>query len=205
MMGYTMSKTGSSSSDLELVPPGAHLARCYRIIDLGTQRTSSSAGATHRPEIAVQFEVWDEDANGNLLVADDGGPLVISKSYALSLAETASLRKDLTSWRGKEFSPVELRGFVLKNILGQWAMIAVALAEGGDGDEYSSIISISGVPDEISKAGLPAGHHKLAMFTIAEADQDAFATFSKQIRDKIEASPEWTSLTRKRIKAGTSR
>ncbi len=205
MMGYTMSKTGSSSNRFKSVPPGAHLARCFRIIDLGTHRISSSTDATHRPEIAVQFEVWAKDANGNLLVADDGGPLVISKSYALSLAETASLRKDLTSWRGKEFSPVELRGFVLKNILGQWAMIVVAPAEGGDGDEYSSIISISGVPDEISKVGLPPGHHKLAMFTIAEADLDAFATFSKQIRDKIEASPEWTSLTRKRIKAGTSR
>jgi hypothetical protein len=200
-----MSKTGPSSSDLELVPPGAHLARCYRIIDLGSQKSSTSTGATHRPEIAVQFEVYAQDAKGNLLVADDGGPVVISKIYPLSLSATALLRKDLTSWRGREFSPLELRGFELKSILGQWAMIAVAPAEGGDGDEYSSIISISGVPDEISKAGLPPGHHKLAMFTIAEADLDAFATFSKQIRDKIEASPEWASLTRKRIKAGTSR
>lgn len=204
-MGYTESNTGSSSSSFKSVPPGAHLARCYRIIDLGTQRTSSSAGATHRLEIALQFEVWAEDANGNLLVADDGGPVVISKIYPLSLSENSALRKDLTSWRGREFSPVELRGFALKSILGQWAMMVVAPAEGGDGDEHSSIISISGVPDEISKAGLPPGHHKLAMFTIAEADLDAFATFSKQIRDKIEDSPEWASLTQKRIKAGTSR
>jgi hypothetical protein len=189
---------------LELVPPGAHLARCYRIIDLGSQK-SPSTGATHRPEIAVQFEVYAQDAKGNALMADDGGPLVISKIYPLSLSATALLRKDLTSWRGKEFSPAELRGFELKSILGQWAMIAVATAEGSQGDQYSSIIGASGVPDEISRAGLPPGHHKLAMFTIAEADLDAFATFSKQIRDKIEASPEWASLSRRRNKAGTSR
>jgi hypothetical protein len=205
MMGYTKSETGSSSSRLKSVPPGAHLARCYRIIDLGTQGASRSAGTTHRPEIAVQFEVWTKDANGNLLVADDGGPLVISKSYALSLSENASLRKDLTSWRGKDFSPVELRGFVLKNILGQGAMISVALAEGSDGEESTDIIGISGVPDEFSKAGLPPGHHKLALFTIAEADLEAFETFSKQIRDKIEASPEWASLVRKRFKARPNR
>jgi len=39
MSFYVENKGG----DFESTPPGMHLARCYRIVDLGTQKSSSKA------------------------------------------------------------------------------------------------------------------------------------------------------------------
>lgn len=192
-MGLIAKETGGGGS-FTPVPPGTHLARCYRIIDLGTQKVVGSFGEKRQPKIMVQFEVHGEDDKGNALVTDKGEPLSISKNYTLSLSENATLRKDLTSWRGKEFSPEELRGFELKNILGHWAMLSVTRAIGNNGKEYTNIIGISGVPSAIKKAGLPEGRNKPVLFSIAEADMELFESFSKSIQEKIQASPEWNSF-----------
>lgn len=192
-MGLVAKETGSGGS-FKPVPAGTHLARCYRIIDLGTQRVVGSFGEKNQPKIMVQFEIHSEDDSGAPLVTDKGEPLSISKNYTLSLSENATLRKDLTSWRGREFTPQELRGFELKNILGHWAMLSVTRAIGNNGKEYTNIIGISGVPSAIKKAGLPEGHNKPVLFNIAEADMDLFETFSQSIKQKIQASPEWNSF-----------
>lgn len=192
-MGLIAKESGSATS-FKPVPSGTHLARCYRIIDLGTQRVVGTFGEKSQPKIMVQFEVHSEDENGQPLLTEKGEPLSISKNYTLSLSENATLRKDLTSWRGKEFTSQELRGFELKNILGQWAMLSVTRAIGNNGKEYTNIIGISGVPSAMRKSGLPEGHNKPVLFTIAEADMELFETFSQSIKQKIQASPEWNSF-----------
>lgn len=189
-----IAKESGSGSNFTPVPPGTHLARCYRVIDLGTQKSVGSWGEKLNQKIMVQFEVHSEDENGKPLVTDKGEPLSISKNYTLSLAENASLRKDLTSWRGRDFSSEELRGFELKNILGHWAMLSVSKSQGNNGKEYTNIIGISAVPASLKKLGLPQGFNKPVLFSIAEADMDVFETFSKSIKEKIQASPEWNSF-----------
>ena len=189
-MGIIARESGNSST-FKPVPPGTHLARCYRIIDLGTQKTVGDYGEKRQPKIMVQFEIHSEDDSGAPLLTDKGEPMSISKNYTLSLSENATLRKDLTSWRGRAFEPQELRGFELKNILGAWAMLSVTRAVGNNGKEYTNIVNISGVPAAIKKAGLPQGHNKPVLFSISEPDMELFETFSKSIKEKIQASPEW--------------
>lgn len=192
-MGLIARESGNAST-FKPVPPGTHLARCYRIIDLGTQKVAGDFGEKRLPKIMVQFEIHGEDDSGAPLVTDKGEPMSISKNYTLSLSENATLRKDLTSWRGRAFEPQELRGFELKNILGAWAMLSVTRALGGNGKEYTNIIGISGVPAAIKKAGLPKGHNEPVLFSISEPDMELFETFSKSIKEKIQASPEWNSF-----------
>jgi hypothetical protein len=45
-----------------------HLARCYRIVDLGTQKTEYQGQVKHLQKVMIQFEVHGEDDNGNALV-----------------------------------------------------------------------------------------------------------------------------------------
>ncbi len=139
------------------VPPGMHLARCYRIVDMGTQKTEFQGQAKHLQKVMLQFEVHGEDDSGKPLLTAKGEPMSISKNFTLSLAEKATMRKDLQAWRGKEFTPEELRGFELKNVLGAWAMITASKALGGNGKEYTNIVSINPVPVAIKKAGMPEG------------------------------------------------
>jgi len=173
------------------VPPGMHLARCYRIVDLGTQKSEYQGQIKYLQKVMIQFEVHGEDDRGKALLTNKGEPMSISKNYTLSLAEKATLRKDLQAWRGRDFTPEELRGFELKNILGAWAMISVAKSVGNNGKEYTNIMSVNPVPVAIKKAGLPEGHNATAMFAISNPDMELFETFSNGLRDKIKASPEW--------------
>jgi hypothetical protein len=188
-----MSLTARDSGGGSFTPvaPGMHLARCYRIVDIGTQKTEYQGQIKHQQKVMMQFEVHGEDDNGNPMVTSKGEPLSISKNFSLSLAEKATLRKDLQAWRGREFTPEELRGFELKNVLGAWCMLTVAKAIGNNGKEYTNIISINPVPVAIKKAGLPEGFNKMSMFVIDNPDMELFETFSSSLKEKIQATPEW--------------
>ena len=62
----------NSESSFTPVPAGMHLARCYRVIDLGTQKSEYMGEIKHLPKIMVQFEVHGEDENGHPLVTAKG-------------------------------------------------------------------------------------------------------------------------------------
>lgn len=180
----------SASGTFTPVPPGTYLARCYRIVDLGTQKSEYLGTIKHLPKVMLQFEVHGEDDQGNPLVTSKGEPMTISKNFTLSLAEKATLRKDLVSWRGRDFTKTELDGFELKNVLGAWAMIAVTKTLGNNGKEYTNIANINTVPKQF-KQNLPEAFNKTAIFSIAEADMELFETFSDGLKSKIMSSPEW--------------
>jgi len=188
-----MSLTAKDSGGGSFTPvaPGMHLARCYRIVDLGTQKSEYKGQVKHLQKVMIQFEVHGEDDNGNALVTAKGEPMSISKNFTLSLSEKATLRIDLQAWRGRDFTADELRGFELKNVLGAWAMITAAKSAGNNGKEYTNIISINPVPVAIKKAGLPEGFNKLAMFVIENPDMELFDTFGNGLKEKIQGSPEW--------------
>lgn len=192
-----IAKAESNSGSFTPVPPGLHLARCYRIIDLGTQKSVYMGQEKHQRKIMIQFEVHSIDDDGNPLLTDKGEPLSISKNYTLSLNEKANLSLDLESWRGAAFTADERKGFELKKLLGVWSMISVAKSVGHDGKEYTNINNINPVPANIKKAGLPDLHNEAKLFSIDEPDMAMFETFSAKLKEKISSSPEWQSKGRK--------
>lgn len=183
----------SGESSFTPVPPGMHLARCYRVIDLGTQKTEFQGSIKYAQKVLIQFEVHGEDDQGKALVTSKGEPMTIGKRLTLSLAEKATLRKDLSNWRGRDFTPEELRGFELKNLLGVWAMISVTRSVGNNGKEYTNIATINPVPPALKKQGLPEGFNPLGIFSIAFPDMDLFETLSEKLKETITSSPEWQS------------
>jgi len=182
---------GGGGGEFTPVPQGMHLARCYRVIDLGTQESTYLGTVKHLPKVMLQGEVHGEDDAGKPIVTSKGEPMSISKNYTLSLAEMATLRKDLQTWRGKEFTEIEKKGFELKNVLGAWAMISVIKAMGNNGKEYTNIAAIMSVPPAIKKAGMPEPHNELKIFSIDEPDMALFDSVSNGLREKIQKSPEW--------------
>ena len=59
-MSFFVENTGN----FERCPSGMHLARCYRIVDLGTQKSEYLGTIKHLPKVMIQFEVHGEDENG---------------------------------------------------------------------------------------------------------------------------------------------
>lgn len=200
-MALIAKESGGGGGDFTPCPQGMHLARCYRVIDLGTQESTYLGKTKNLAKVMLQFEVHGEDEDGKAIVTAKGEPMSISKNFTLSLGDMATLRKDLQTWRGKEFTVDELRGFELKNVLGHWAMISVIKAMGTNGKEYTNIAGIMSVPAAIKKAGLPQGHNELKIFSIDEADMVLFESFSNGLKEKIQKSPEWQALRGNRAPA----
>jgi hypothetical protein len=186
----------ANESTFKPVPPGTHLARCYRIVDLGTQETNYQGKINHQRKLMIQWEVHGQDDNGYALVTKGGEPMSISKNYTTSLGEKARLRQDLITWRGKAFTPEELKGFELKNLLGVWCMLSVVETPGNDGKTYSNVNAITPVPTVVKKNGLPSYYNEPGIFSIDNPDMELFETFSDYLKAKIMASPEWTSRNR---------
>jgi len=187
MSFYVEDKGGN----FERTPSGMHLARCYRIVDVGTQKSEYLGQVKFLHKIMLGWEIHGTDDNGTVLKMKDGRPFAIFKNYTLSWSEKANLRLDLQSWRGKPFTQEEMRKFDLKNILGAWCMINVIERAGQNGQTYSNVDGVTPVPSIIKQNGLPQAINKNEMFNLQEPDMALFETFSDNLKTKIMASPEW--------------
>jgi hypothetical protein len=186
--------SSGGSSDFELAPSGNHVARCYRIVDMGSHK--NSYGNTLR-KILVSWELHGEDDEGNPLTMPDGKPLMISANYTLSLSEKATLRAVLESWRGKPFTLKELSGFDITAVLGHWCMVTIAHEVSQKNQKtYANVKSVAPVPAVIKKNGLPDGVNKVCSLSLDPAtfDQALFDSLSDGIKKKIMESPEYKKL-----------
>lgn len=184
-------------SNFESVPSGMHLARCYRIIDLGTQKSEYMAQVKYLHKIMLGWEIHGSNDDGTPLKMRDGRPFAIFKNYTLSWSEKATLRGDLQSWRGKPFTQEEMRRFDLKTVLNAWCMLNVIERAGKDGNMYVNVSGVTPVPAMIKKNGLPDSVNKNELFNLTDPDMVMFDTFSENLKKKIQSSPEWEKLSKK--------
>jgi len=182
--------------NFERCPAGAHLARCYRIADLGTQKSEYMGETKYLHKIMVGWEIHGMNDDGSKILMNDGRPFAVFKNYTHSWSEKANLRIDLQSWRGRPFSEEEMHKFDLANVLGAWCMLNVIERQGQNGNTYSNVAGVTPVPAMIKKNGLPEAVNKNEIFNIAQPDMEVFNGFSDNLKKKIESSPEW----QKRIK-----
>ena len=183
--------TASGGSDFQLPPSGNHVARCYRIVDMGSSKNKFDNVLR---KILITWELHGEDDDGNPLTTSDGKPLVVSSNYTLSLSEKATLRGHLEAWRGRAFTLDELSGFNLENILNQYCMVSISHDTGSAGKTYANVKAISPVPTVIKKAGLPEGVNPIFMFSLDEFDQAKFDKLSDGLKKKIMESPEYKKV-----------
>jgi hypothetical protein len=178
----------------ERCPAGMHLGRCYRIVDLGTQKSEYMGQVKYLHKIMVGWEIHGTDDSGKPIQMRDGRPFAIFKNYTLSWSEKANLRLDLQSWRGKAFTQEEMRKFDLKNVLGAWCMLNVIERAGQNGNVYANVDGITPVPSIIKQNGLPEAVNANEIFNLQTPDMAIFEKFSDHLKAKIQSSPEWEKL-----------
>jgi len=164
--------------DFELVPEGLYIARCYRLIDLGTQVTTNRHGTKERKKISVSWELLDEPK------MEDNRPFSIHKTYTASLGEKTNLRADLEAWRNKKFTDKELEEFDLTTILGAYCQIQVVHSEDGKYANVQSIVTFKGDKK-------PAAINEDVAFDIDNPDMKVFEALSDNMKAKIQSAPEW--------------
>ena len=167
--------------DFTPVPAGTHFAVCDMVVDLGRQEVKSQMfGDSVKPQVYLRWQIpgerveWEQDGEKK------EGPAVIGKTYTASLGEKANLRKDLQAWRGRTFTPDELKGFDISKLLGVGAMISITHTE-KNGRTYANVASIGGIPKGMD-APKVEGSAKLY-----DADnQTTYDELPKWLREKID-------------------
>lgn len=181
-----MKLTDSGGKEFEAAPIGNHLARCVGMIDVGTQQGEYQGKTTYARKIVLRFELPTE-----LISEGDwaGKPFTVSKFYTASLSEKANLRKDLVSWRGREFTEEELRGFDAKNVLDKPCMLNVTHNEKGK----AKVSGITPVPKGLQ---VPGRVNDIFYFSLEpdEYKPEVFDSLNDFYKDMIRKSPEWAAL-----------
>lgn len=118
-------------------PEGSFAAVCVDEIDLGMVPNRFDAD---KPRNMVRL-VWQiaEDQ-------DDGTPHKVRQDYTASLHEKAKLRKDLQAWRGRAFTPEELSGFDLENVVGVSCLLSITHNTGSKGGVFANIGGVMKLP-----------------------------------------------------------
>ncbi|RIE06569.1 phage replication initiation protein, NGO0469 family [Candidatus Cryosericum terrychapinii] len=162
-----------------VIPAGTHVARCYGIIDLGTQY--SKKFGRWASKIMVQFELPAD-------LTDDGRPAIISKTYTLSLNDKASLKKDLESWLGRSVTANEERdGFALGSMLGAACLLSVLHSENAE-KAYAYIAGVMSVPEGMV---VPDAVNPVVLYDINNGEDAVYAKLPDWVKNLIQQSREF--------------
>ena len=135
----SMIAKSEGNSNIKRLEDGVYTAVSSMLIDMGIQKSEKYGKSSRKFIIVWNIENEFVEVNGEKL------PRVMSKEYTMSLGEKSNLRKDLQAWRGKQFTPEELEGFNLYNILNKGCQLQILNAE-NNGKTYTNIVSIMALP-----------------------------------------------------------
>lgn len=181
-----MKVTDSGNGDFEQAPAGTHLARCVRLIDLGTQYGDYQGKPTASRKIVVSWEL----PNATMSEGDFAGkPFIVGKWYTASIGEKANLRKDLVNWRGRDFTDDELKGFDVKKLLGVPCLLSLTPNDKGK-------VRVTGIMKPPPGTECPAQINPPLYFSLEkdEFSQTTFDGLSDYWKTEIKKSPEWGDL-----------
>lgn len=179
----------TGGGDFAQCPKGSHIARCIKLIDIGTQKGEYEGKVTVRRQLIITWELPNElIPNGEL----EGKPFGVSRFYTASLGEKAALRKDLENWRGRKFTEKELSGFDPKAILGAPCMLSVVHTEKGK----AKVAGVMSLPKGMT---CPDAINPLVYFSLDEFDQDTYDGLSDGFKKLIQESPEFKELGKKEM------
>ena len=174
-----------NGTDFTPPPEGTHRAVCYRVIDLGTQKTEFQGQVKHQHKIMLSWELSDE-------LMEDGHPFAIHQRYTWSTHEKATLRHHLEAWRGKAFQDSDFgpNGFNIKNVIGAPCLLGVVHNQ-KDGKTYANIRSISKMPKGMEA---PKPVNDQIYFWMDGKHADTMAQLSDGLKQTIQKSPEYQEM-----------
>lgn len=166
--------------NFELPEPGVYPAVCVWVIDLGMQEVNWQGQTKQKRKIKLAFELVGTKMK-------DSRPFFIGNNYTLSLNENADLHKHLVSWRGRQFSPEEMEGFDLKNVLGAACQINVIHNIATNGNTYANPGSIIPFPKGMQK---PTPESEFIYYDTHNHADDIWYKIPEGIRNKINCKKE---------------
>lgn len=181
----------NNSKPRELIPAGNYIARCYQMIEIGTIEEV----VMNVPKILTKVRIgWELPTELKVFNPDKGEqPLVISKEYTLSMHEKSNLRKDLKSWRGKDFSEEEAKAFDITKLVGAPCMLNI-IHTPGKSDASVMYQQISGITPMPKGVVCPKAINPYFILSYDNFDDVLFNSLPDFIKDRMKISEEYNLL-----------
>lgn len=180
----------STSTTRELTPAGNHIARAYSMLEIGTVTEIIMNKSQTLRKVRIGWELPNET---RIFKEEDGEmPFVISKEYTLSMHEKSNLRKDLKSWRGKDFTEDEVKMFDITKLLGVPCMLNIIHTPSKDGSRlYANIAGVTPMPKGVK---CPPQVNDTVELSYDQWDEEEFNKLPDFIKDKMKTSVEYNAM-----------
>lgn len=190
-MATYASDTGGGG-DFTPVPEGPHPAICDMFVDMGMQETTGKFAGKVQHKVYMRWQLPDQRLSYEKDGVKHEGPMTIGSTYTLSLHEKAALRKMLQTWRGRAFTPEELKKFDVTTIVGKPCLLSVSHAPKDGGGVYANIDGVMKLPASMT---MPPLEGEAIIY-----DADNLGTFEKlrpwmQEKIKAQALPDEAGKT----------
>lgn len=119
-----------SDGNFEPAPPGLHEAVCVDVVDLGM--VDGKFGPKRKLKLIWQLKTKNKT----------GERFQARASYTQSLFKEANLRKHLESWRGRSFTPEEVKGFDVEKLIGANCQLSLKHEVSQQGRTYAKVTAV---------------------------------------------------------------
>lgn len=183
----------ASTTQRELIAAGNYLARCFQLIEIGTVTDTVMGNTTTAKKVRIGWELPTE-----LKVFDESKgeqPLMISAEYTLSTGKKATLRAVLASWRGKDFTEEEAKGFDITKLIGATCMINI-IHKAGVADPSKMYEKIAGVTPIPKGVACPDAINPPFVLSYDAWNLEAFNKLPEFIQNRMKDSAEFKKILR---------
>lgn len=176
-----------AKASVEPVPAGAHVARLYQILHVGTVPTTYQGQPRQTDQVRLTFELCNEKKE--FRAGEGEKPLSISTRFeTYSMGKKANLRRLVEGMLGVALHDEEARGFDLDELLGQECLLTVVHTQGNDGNTYANIKGASPLPKGMTAPPLV---NEARFLDVNEMTQEQIDALPQFLRDKIYSSEEY--------------
>ena len=183
--------TNNGGAPRQLIPTGNYIARCYKMIQIGTVEEIILGEKKVLNKVRIGWELSTETR----VFSEEKGeqPLVIDKEFTLSLHEKSGLRAVLKSWRGKDFTEDEAKAFDITKLLGVQCMINIIHkpSKKDPSKIYEEIAGITAMPKGMQA---PTQINPTFVLSFDEWSDEKFNSLPDFIKNKIASSIEYAAL-----------
>ena len=184
------------SAPRKLIPADNHLARCCRMIMVGTVDEDFQGKKKHLEKVRIQWELPD------IIISKEGEEdkvATIEVEYTLSMDSKANLRRDINGWRGLALTEKEANAFDITVLLGKCCLLNVIHQNGkGDNSEkvYEKVASVAALPKVGGKPmPVPEAVNKPRFFNYGKNFDNVFLeALPDFIKTKMKGSDEYKWL-----------
>lgn len=175
--------------DFEIAPAGNHIARLYRIINLGNVPFTFQGEGKRGPKVRLYFELSNEmieyEKDGQKLTK----PFSVSAEYTLSMHKKAQLRKIVEGVVGEALDDEEAWEFDIESLLGKVTLLNVIHKASKDGQKtYANIAGTSPLPKGMEA---PAIVNQPSILDVNTATLEEIEDLPDFLKDAIKSSTEF--------------